>query len=94
MGQPGVDRVYAMQAGRDVRVMVLPEQVDDIAAQILARDIAKQIEEELTYPGQIKVTVIRESRAVDIARNTNGGAQAQHQEPPVRPQPVTPPADR
>jgi ribonuclease Y len=64
----GVDRVYAMQAGRDVRVMVLPDQVDDIAAQILARDIAKQIEEELTYPGQIKVTVIRESRASEVAR--------------------------
>ncbi len=57
-----------MQAGRDVRVMVLPDQVDDLAAQLLARDIAKQIEEELTYPGQIKVTVIRESRATEVAR--------------------------
>ncbi len=68
MAKPGVERVFAMQAGRDVRVMVLPDEVDDIAAQVLARDIAKQFEEELTYPGQIKVTVIRESRATEIAR--------------------------
>lgn len=66
--KPGVDRVFAMQAGRDVRVMVLPDEVDDIGAQVLARDIAKQFEEELTYPGQIKVTVIRESRATEVAR--------------------------
>ncbi|MGZ4479284.1 MAG: ribonuclease Y [Nocardioidaceae bacterium] len=64
----GVDKVFAMQAGRDVRVMVKPEEVDDLAAQVLARDIAKQFEEELTYPGQIKVTVIRESRASEVAR--------------------------
>ena len=57
-----------MQAGREVRVMVLPDAVDDIGAQVLARDIAKQFEEELTYPGQIKVTVIRESRATETAR--------------------------
>src|SRR6476620_1686212 len=57
LAKPGVERVVAMQAGRDVRVMVLPDQVDDLAAQVLARDIAKQVEEELTYPGQIKVTV-------------------------------------
>jgi ribonuclease Y len=68
MAKPGVERVFAMQAGRDVRVMVLPDEVDDIAAQVLARDIAKQFEEELTYPGQIKVTVIRESRATEVAR--------------------------
>jgi ribonucrease Y len=61
-------KVYAMQAGRDVRVMVAPDVVDDIEAQVLARDIAKQFEEELTYPGQIKVTVIRESRATETAR--------------------------
>jgi ribonuclease Y len=66
--KPGVEKVFAMQAGRDVRVMVLPDVVDDIAAQVLARDIAKQFEEELTYPGQIKVTVIRESRATEVAR--------------------------
>jgi len=59
----GVDKVFAMQAGREIRVMVAPDVVDDIEAQVLARDIAKQIEEELTYPGQIKVTVVRESRA-------------------------------
>jgi ribonucrease Y len=64
----GVDKVFAMQAGREIRVMVAPEVVDDIEAQVLARDIAKQIEEELTYPGQIKVTVVRESRATETAR--------------------------
>jgi ribonucrease Y len=64
----GVHRVFAMQAGREVRVMVLPERIDDIAAQVLARDIAKQIEEELTYPGQIRITVVRESRATEIAK--------------------------
>jgi ribonuclease Y len=57
-----------MQAGRDIRVMVCPDVVDDIQAQVLARDIAKQIEEELTYPGQIRVTVVRESRATEVAR--------------------------
>ena len=64
----GVDKVFAMQAGREIRVMVAPDLVDDIEAQVLARDIAKQIEEELTYPGQIKVTVVRESRATETAR--------------------------
>jgi ribonuclease Y len=64
----GVDKVFAMQAGRELRVMVVPEVVDDIDAQVLARDIAKQIEEELTYPGQIRVTVVRESRATETAR--------------------------
>ncbi|WP_425309418.1 ribonuclease Y [Ammonicoccus fulvus] len=65
---PGVEKVFAMQAGREVRVMVSPEHVDDIEAQILARDIVKQIEEELTYPGHIRVTVVRESRATEMAR--------------------------
>jgi ribonuclease Y len=64
----GVDKVFAMQAGRELRVMVAPDAVDDIEAQVLARDIAKQIEEELTYPGQIRVTVVRESRATETAR--------------------------
>src|SRR3954469_14514254 len=68
MKKGGVLKVYAMQAGRDVRVMVEPDVVDDIEAQVLARDIAKQFEEELTSPGQIKVTVIRESRATETAR--------------------------
>ncbi|MDN5761430.1 MAG: ribonuclease Y [Microlunatus sp.] len=65
---PGVDKVFAMQAGREIRVMVAPEEVDDIETQVLARDLAKQIEEELSYPGQIKVVVVRESRAIETAR--------------------------
>ena len=64
----GVDRVFAMQAGREVRVVVIPDIVDDVGAQVLARDIAAQIEAELTYPGQIRVTVVRESRATGLAR--------------------------
>ena len=64
----GVEKVFAMQAGREIRIMVKPEQVDDIQAQVIARDIAKQVEEELTYPGQIRVTVVRESRATEFAR--------------------------
>jgi len=67
-GKAGVDKVFAMQAGREVRVMVRPDDVDDIGAAVLARDVAKQIEEELTYPGQIRVTVVRESRATEVAR--------------------------
>ncbi len=67
-GHEGVDRVFAMQAGREVRVAVLPDRIDDLGAQVLARDIAKEIESELTYPGQIRVTVVRESRATEIAR--------------------------
>jgi len=64
----GVEKSYAMQAGREIRIMVRPQDIDDDEAIILARDIAKQIEEELEYPGQIKVTVIRENRAVEYAR--------------------------
>jgi ribonuclease Y len=67
-GQPGVEKVFAMQAGREIRVMVKPEQVDDIGAAVIAREVAKQIEEELTYPGQIRITVVRESRAMEVAR--------------------------
>lgn len=63
----GVDKVFAMQAGRELRVMVEPQAVDDLAAHALARDIAAQIQDELTYPGQIRVTVVRESRATQIA---------------------------
>jgi ribonuclease Y len=64
----GVDKVYAMQAGREIRVIVAPGALDDDGTVLLARDIAREIEQELEYPGQIKVTVIRESRAVDYAR--------------------------
>ena len=65
---PGVDRVFAMQAGREIRVMVSPEAVSDSEAQVVAHEIAKQIEAELTYPGTIKITVVRESRATELAR--------------------------
>jgi ribonuclease Y len=68
LAHEGVDKVYAMQAGREVRVMVLPDAVDDIQAQVLAREIAKQVEHELTYPGQIRVTVVREARVTELAR--------------------------
>ena len=64
----GVDKSFAIQAGREIRVMVVPEQVSDDDMVLMASDIAKQIEFELKYPGQIKVNVIRESRATDYAK--------------------------
>lgn len=64
----GVEKTYAMQAGREIRIMVKPGEISDESAAVLARDIAKNVEEELEYPGQIKVTVIRESRATEYAK--------------------------
>jgi len=64
----GVDKSFAIQAGREVRVMVKPDKIDDLSSVRLVRDIAKRIEEELEYPGQIKVMVIRETRAVEYAK--------------------------
>jgi len=67
-GFPGVEKSYAIQAGREVRIMVEHSRVDDARAQNLASEIARRIEKELEYPGQIRVTVIRETRAVDYAK--------------------------
>jgi ribonucrease Y len=75
--KPGVEKVYALQAGREIRVIVAPGEVGDDEAALLSHEIAREIEDQLEYPGQVKVTVIRESRSVDIARNRvpsqNGG---------------------
>jgi len=65
---PGVEKAYAIQAGREIRVLVKPTEIDDLAAQALARDLAKRIEDEMEYPGQIKVTVLRETRVIEYAR--------------------------
>jgi ribonuclease Y len=64
----GVERCFAIQAGREIRIMVRPEVVDDVTAMRMARDLSKRIEENLQYPGQIKVTIIRETRAVEYAK--------------------------
>jgi ribonuclease Y len=64
----GVQQSFAIQAGREVRILVRPDQIDDNEAQLMARDIAKRIESDLSYPGQIRVTVMRETRAVEYAR--------------------------
>jgi ribonucrease Y len=67
--KPGVEKVYALQAGREIRVIVSPSELDDDSAALLSHQIAREIEDQLEYPGQVKVTVIRESRSVDVARN-------------------------
>ena len=64
----GVERTFAIQAGREVRIMIKPDQISDDDMKVLARDIAKRIENEMEYPGQIKVNLIRESRAIDYAK--------------------------
>ena len=67
-GFQGVEKSYAIQAGREVRVMVQPERITDAEAQMMARDIARKVESEMTYPGQIRITVVRETRAVETAK--------------------------
>ena len=64
----GVERAFAIQAGREVRVMVKPDDIDDITSATLARNIARKVEQDLVFPGQIKVTVIRETRNIEFAR--------------------------
>jgi len=64
----GVEKAYAIQAGREIRVFVVPEEIDDLAATKMAAEIAKKIEQELKYPGEIKVSVIRETRIIEYAR--------------------------
>jgi ribonucrease Y len=89
----GVEKVYALQAGREIRVIVKPKEVDDDQAVLLSHEIAREIEDQLEYPGQIKVTVIRESRAVEVARNTTDGgpstADPQPEQEPQRGQPLS-----
>jgi ribonuclease Y len=65
---PGVDKSFAIQAGREIRIIVKPEEVDDLGAQRMAKEISKRIQESLDYPGQVKVTVIRERRSVEYAK--------------------------
>jgi ribonucrease Y len=88
--KPGVEKVYALQAGREIRVIVSPGDVDDDEAALLSHQIAREIEDKLEYPGQVKVTVIRESRAVDVARNhgalteQNGHDEHEPRESPIQ----------
>src|SRR6266567_6549464 len=84
----GVEKVYALQAGREIRVIVKPKEVDDDQAVLLSYEIAREIEDQLEYPGQIKVTVIRESRAIDVAKNATeaGSTPTQEHSEPAAPQ--------
>ena len=66
--QKGVEQAFAIQAGRELRIVVSPEQVDDLESMRIARDVSQKIEESVDYPGQIKVTVVRETRATEYAR--------------------------
>ena len=88
--KPGVEKVYALQAGREIRVIVSPTDVDDESAALLSHEIAREIEDQLEYPGQVKVTVIRESRSVDVARNhtavLNGEGNGHALDRPAEPQ--------
>jgi ribonuclease Y len=68
MSFEGVQQAFAIQAGREVRILVKPDAIDDLASVRLARDVAKRIEETMQYPGQIRVTVIRETRATEYAK--------------------------
>jgi len=67
-GYDGIKQTFAVQAGREIRIIVQPEKFDDIASNKLARDIANKIEQEMDYPGQIKVTVVREFRTMEVAK--------------------------
>ena len=64
----GVEQAFAVQAGREIRIMVKPDQIDDLASTRLAREVSREIEQSLQYPGQIKVTVVRETRSTEIAK--------------------------
>ena len=94
--KPGVDKVYALQAGREIRVIVRPTEVDDDLAALLSHEIAREIEDQLEYPGQVKVTVIRESRSVDVARNhttgSNGDGERRALDAPIEVAPLEPPS--
>src|SRR5581483_7424846 len=90
--KPGVEKVYALQAGREIRVIVSPSALDDEGAALLSHEIAREIEDQLEYPGQVKATVIRESRAVDVARNhatvQNGSGEAEAAAPEPADSPI------
>jgi ribonuclease Y len=87
----GVEKVYALQAGREIRVIVSPGDVGDDEAALLAHEIAREIEDRLEYPGQVKVTVIRESRAVEVAKNHTGTSAPPPAMPPEQPLPAEQP---